>query len=730
MVASIAMHEHESNVATQLHARVRTALWVLLAAVALDLPLRVGLHPGRDQLQFATILILVVILALQPRLRRLPPAWFAWAGVFVLNLGSIALPFVGAVETYSATISIAVGVSCAALIPWGARGQAGVVLILLATDAWRLLALPRPASFPEVREFFILVFVLAVSLWAARERARTREALQQGHRQREDELEKHRSFLRQVLDINPHLVFAKDREGRFTLANQSVAETYGTTVDELIGKRDADFNGEASQVEQFRSDDLEVIDRGIEKSIAAEVITDASGKERWLRTIKRPLPGENGQMQVLGVATDVTEQRQAQQQLEEEARISSVLARIGRDIMSSFNEPRLLDHLCALSTEALGGTVAQLWTFDEEAQTFTPRGQHGIDAEDWEARRFVRIPAVELAPLTELVARHDVVTLSGNDLSEIAGDRLLWHGGAASALLMTIRSSGAAVGYLVVGFATAAPLPAATRIAHGFAQLASLALHNFELVDQLERVNQLKSEFVATMSHELRTPLNVIIGYGDLLLDGAMGELAEEQQETLKRMQANAWELLELINATLDLSRLESGLVELDMQPTDLKQVIDDIESSFRGRAAERVTFECYVEPGLGPIRTDPGKLKVILKNLVANAFKFTSAGSVRVEVKRDRRTDEVVADVADTGVGISSEQQQIIFEPFRQGDGSISRKFGGVGLGLHIVQRLAEMLGGSVAVRSEVGRGSTFTVRLPLAPAVAPATDAARESA
>jgi signal transduction histidine kinase len=252
--------------------------------------------------------------------------------------------------------------------------------------------------------------------------------------------------------------------------------------------------------------------------------------------------------------------------------------------------------------------------------------------------------------------------------------------------------------------------PDKVRIARGIAQIASLALDDALLVRELERANHLKSEFVATMSHELRTPLNIILGYDSLLLDGTFGDLAPEQHDTVERVDRNARALLELISATLDLSRLESGRVPLDLREFELGELLRMVEAETRDlQRKPGVRIEWHPVPHTPPLFSDPAKLKVVLKNLVGNAVKFTDAGTITIETHS--LDDEVEIRVRDTGPGIAPELLPVIFEPFRQASAD-SR--GGVGLGLYIVRRLLTELGGSVAVDSLPGSGSTFRIRLP----------------
>ncbi|HJY83502.1 MAG TPA: HAMP domain-containing sensor histidine kinase, partial [Candidatus Binatia bacterium] len=231
--------------------------------------------------------------------------------------------------------------------------------------------------------------------------------------------------------------------------------------------------------------------------------------------------------------------------------------------------------------------------------------------------------------------------------------------------------------------------------------------------ERAEAANHAKDEFLATMSHELRTPLNVILGYTDLLLEETFGSLSEEQAHPLRRINSNARELLDLIIAVLDVSRLEAGRLPMDVKEVQLPVVLKELEVETQ-EVYQRsgLHFQWELDEGFAPIHTDPEKLKVVLRNLIGNAVKFTPQGDITV--KACPKSGGVEVRVSDTGIGIPPEAVAVIFEPFRQVESTATRQYGGAGLGLHIVKRLVELLGGTVAVESEVGCGSTFRVWVP----------------
>jgi signal transduction histidine kinase len=237
-------------------------------------------------------------------------------------------------------------------------------------------------------------------------------------------------------------------------------------------------------------------------------------------------------------------------------------------------------------------------------------------------------------------------------------------------------------------------------------------------VDELARVNmalfdnnRLKSEFLSTMSHELRTPLNSIIGFSEVLL--AADNLTEKQHRYAANIMTSGQRLLALINDVLDLAKLEAGKMRLHPEPLNPTSICENAAAMFRQQAEKKnIDLKVVADEGGPQVRQDAGKLHQILTNLLSNAVKFTPEGG-RVTLKAACDGNDLVFTIVDTGVGIAPEELELIFEKFRQAANPMTREQGGTGLGLSIVRELAKLLRGDVTVHSELGRGSTFTVRV-----------------
>jgi len=264
-------------------------------------------------------------------------------------------------------------------------------------------------------------------------------------------------------------------------------------------------------------------------------------------------------------------------------------------------------------------------------------------------------------------------------------------------------------------------LPHTINLLKTFASHAAVAIENGRLFQeiedksrQLEAASRHKSEFLANMSHELRTPLNAIIGFSEVLLEKMFGEVNEKQTEYLEDVLSSGRHLLSLINDILDLSKIEAGRMELELTKFHLPVTLENAMTLVKERASRHgIALGLNVDPRLGDFVGDERKIKQILLNLLSNAVKFTPEGG-RVSVKAMPGDGSVEISVTDTGIGIAPEDQEVIFEEFRQVRANSAQKREGTGLGLTLTKKFVEMHGGTIWVKSEVGKGSTFRFTLP----------------
>ena len=309
------------------------------------------------------------------------------------------------------------------------------------------------------------------------------------------------------------------------------------------------------------------------------------------------------------------------------------------------------------------------------------------------------------------VAEHDVLALPEDDpVSPLLA--LLAQEGQVQALYAAVRDGGDVVGILSFTRGDMRPFHGEDRaLGRALADHAGLAVRTARVITDLQEASRLKSEFVSTVSHEFRTPLNVILGYAEMGSDLAITET--ERHDCLARIAGASGELLDLIESTLEIGKLEAGRGEARVEPIVLTAFWRDLGAGcFRFPRRPGVVLDWQDDAPALAIQTDPHKLSIVVRNLVGNALKFTERGHVRAEVAIE--STDLTIRITDTGIGIGPEDRETIFEMFRQVDGSDKRSYGGVGLGLYLVRRFVEQLGGTVSFESEMGRGTTFVVRLP----------------
>src|SRR2546428_244495 len=367
------------------------------------------------------------------------------------------------------------------------------------------------------------------------------------------------------------------------------------------------------------------------------------------------------------------------EQQQQDAEVSRVLLSLSQGLSSCLDEDALWQLLVHGASEVLDLPWSIAARFDERSGTFSIAGGSGVPQADLDAIGNGRFRLEDFPRLQEAITRRELLIGDGATVRPLWLPRG-WRSGAWIAIPL-FRSG------WVAGFTAAGRLQdrraidrRQLRLAEGLGHHASIALQNARLVADLEAADRLKSEFVSTMSHELRTPLNVIIGYTEMLREGAVGPITLGQRELIDRLDARGRELLELIEATLHVGRLEAGRDMVEISAVALGDLLQALRSCTSGLPrADGVAFEWETPPDLAQrIMTDRAKVSLVVRNLVSNAFKFTSEGQVLVRMLL--HDEAMVIEGSDTGVGIGAEHLPVIFDMFRQVDGSATRRHGGVG--------------------------------------------------
>lgn len=567
---------------------------------------------------------------------------------------------------------------------------------------------PHHASTDYEEELLQAIAVqAAIAITNARLYQEKEQALQEVHRTAEAlrlSEARYRALAENVYDLMCEL----DQEGRYIYVSPNYPEVIGYTPEELLGQ---------VAFALIHPEDLSRVLLAFSQP-AGQVafrFLHKNGEWRWFESAGKEYRTATGETHGLIISRDITARKRAEDRLTEEIEIATALARVGQEMIASLNTPSMLERLCRLTVEEIGCDCSYTILWQSHDNTYIPVAHQGEPPEQWETLRLVKIPHALFSTFVSHLQERGVIPVSVDDHQHTPLGRVCRERGLTAFLCIALRRGDELIGMQVAASRTPNTWFSSQqrRIAQGIAQIASLSLANANLLEELTRANRLKEDFVGAMSHELRTPLNIILGYTQLIREETFGPLNAEQQEILGRVDKNAKELLELISAVLDLSRLQSRQVSLLLTEVRLSEFLDELRADMNGlRRDSGPHLEWARVPDLPPLHTDVVKLRMVMKNLLTNALKFTKEGFITVTTRA--RGAGVEFSIADTGVGIATEDLPHIFDAFRQGTAGIPHTHGGVGLGLYIVRQLLDLLGGSISVQSEHGKGSLFRVWVP----------------
>jgi two-component system sensor histidine kinase/response regulator len=520
--------------------------------------------------------------------------------------------------------------------------------------------------------------------------------------QREIEAQSEKLRAKQLLEViassSTDMIFAKDLEGRYLLVNKEVANLIGKPADKVIGGRDTEFFPD--QAVMFGINDRRVIAENQIRTFE-ETLTTANGKFTFLST-KGPLYDEDGNVYgVFGIARDITERKRIEAELRE-------------------SERRLM--------RVLDGSEQGFWDWDLESNRFTVSarfetmlgyevGEMDLAPENWDryvhADDLVNALASIQRHLTGVAPTHEVelraLTKTGEWRWVLTRGRVVEYSADGKALTMSGTQTDINERKQLEFAVNAYSQHLEELVANRTVQLE-------EAKEVAIAATQAKSAFLANMSHEIRTPLNAISGMVHLVKRAGV---SPEQAKRLDKIATASEHLLEIINAVLDLSKIEAGKLVLEELPINVEDLLGSIVAMVQGKAqAKGLELKGDVAAMPQCLVGDPTRLKQALLNYANNAVKFTETGSVtlRAELLEEDSVSALLQfEVVDTGIGIAPEVLSKLFAAFEQADNSTTRKYGGTGLGLAIARKLAQLMGGDVGARSRVGEGSTFWIRVRL---------------
>ncbi len=530
--------------------------------------------------------------------------------------------------------------------------------------------------------------------------------------------------LRQIIDLVPSFIFAKDVDGRYLIINKALSDLLGFEPNQIIGKKDSEFLD--FDLLNHKLIDLEVINSNEMMFIKEEQILRKNNELGWYQTVKIPYkhPGSD-KPAVLTVSTDITERKLAEERITKQSTFQRIIAEISSDfINTSINniEEKINEMLKKIGI-FLNVDRAYILEISDDCNYLITNYEWVDENIEPTKDLFHEIYIHDVPMISHVVSNRllfylpDINLLPETSEKEI---KFLNMQKTKAILCLPIVRYEHFIGYL--GFDNVVSskeftdeqielLQVLSNIIGDALQKNKLELEMLKAKEQAETANKAKSEFLANMSHEIRTPLNGVIGFTELLRNTQMNST---QQKYLENAYISANSLLGIINDILDFSKIEAGKLELEKIRTDIIELTEQASDIIKYQAATKdLELLLNIHPNIPRFAVvDPIRLKQILVNLLSNAVKFTEKGEVELKVvfsPINNGTGEYTFFVNDTGIGISLNQQNKLFKAFSQADTSTTRKYGGTGLGLIISNLLAEKMGGKISLESEVGKGTSF---------------------
>jgi PAS domain S-box-containing protein len=598
----------------------------------------------------------------------------------------------------------------------------------LGTDSFHAVPLARGNGTGELGPGLLLVSgssngpVSEEVCWAA-EMLGVRLSSLWYHRMQMDERrhKRERTWMFGIIDAVTDPILLTDADGRILIANAG-AETLLTADDEKSeGRRRAiALNNMLFSASLFTTAEGSQPARKEPTRKELLLVDPTEGQDLLFEVLTTPVKIRSGVTGAVSVLRNVTDLRRASEEIEEnyrKVRAAEAEARAERDrldlILNSVLDPILV-------TDPGGNIV--LMNPPAERMFTVDAGPHGAEAE----RRVRANDAVFTSFMSNLYAGQarrwrgelsllDLETGAAVPMEAISGKVVAKHGEDTAVVTILHDLTEAVEKAQLYEQVKRHSEELRERVREATAELAEQNELLRRQAFQLEQASALKSQFLANVSHELRTPLNAIIGYTHLLLEGVSGEMIPPQRDKLNRVDSNARHLLAIINDLLDIARIESGKMPIQVERVILSELIEEVMAEVEPLiAGTSLSVTRTMAQHVPEIRTDRQKVKQIVLNLLSNALKFTPQGSVSILIDHDSGQEEIAVAVSDTGIGISEDNQRTIFEAFGQMDGSYVKRHGGTGLGLSICRSLAHILGGRITLLSRLGEGSTFTLFLP----------------